>query len=197
MVPYEVDITKLSTTIGIQRLTTLKYLKYLEEASLIHQLFTEMSTITDLQKPDKILLDNSNLLYTLSDKQPEIGTVRETFLCNQLHSAGHRVEYGGMKSGDFRVDGNLVIEVGGADKGLRQVKDEANGYIAADDIESATFHKIPLWAIVGETEADFSKGRLAATTPIAKALLGHGKGEVVEAQVPSGTIKFKILEISL
>ena len=53
------------------------------------------------------------------------------------------------------------------------------------------------FTIVGETEADFSKGRLAATTPIGKALLGHGKGEIVEAQVPSGTMKFKILEISL
>lgn len=146
MVPYEVDITKLSTTIGIQRLSTLKYLRHLEEASLIHRLFTEMSTITDLQKPDKILLDNSNLLYTLSDKEPEIGTVRETFFCNQLHSAGHRVEYGGMKSGDFRIDGDLAIEVGGQDKTLRQVRDESNGYVAADDIDSATFHKIPLWA---------------------------------------------------
>ena len=36
--------------------------------------------------------------------------------------------------------------MGGADKGLRQVKDEVNGYVAADEIESATFHKIPLWA---------------------------------------------------
>ena len=53
------------------------------------------------------------------------------------------------------------------------------------------------FTIVGETEADFSKGRLAATTPIAKALMGHGKGEVVEAKVPSGIIKFKILDISL
>ena len=53
------------------------------------------------------------------------------------------------------------------------------------------------FTIVGESEADFSKGRLAATTPIAKALLGHGKGEVVEAQVPSGVIKFKILDISI
>ena len=53
------------------------------------------------------------------------------------------------------------------------------------------------FTIVGETEADFSKGRLAATTPIAKALMGHGVGETVEAQVPSGTLKFKILEISL
>ena len=146
MVPYEVDITKLSTTIGIQRPTTLKYLKHLEEASLIHRLFTEMSNITDLQKPDKILLDNSNLLYTLSDKQPEIGTVRETFFCNQLHSARHQVEYGGLKSGDFRIDGDLIIEVGGHDKGLRQVKEESKGYVAADDIDSATFHKIPLWA---------------------------------------------------
>ncbi len=52
------------------------------------------------------------------------------------------------------------------------------------------------FTIVGEKEADFSKGKLAATTPIAKALIGHGKGEVVEAQVPAGAIKFEILEIS-
>ena len=57
--------------------------------------------------------------------------------------------------------------------------------------------RIMEFTIVGESEADFSKGRLAATTPIAKALLGHAKGEVVEAQVPSGVMKFKILDISL
>ena len=51
--------------------------------------------------------------------------------------------------------------------------------------------------IVGESKADFSKGLLSASTPIAKALLGHSKGEVVEAKVPSGVLKFKILDISL
>ena len=51
--------------------------------------------------------------------------------------------------------------------------------------------------IVPESEADFSKGLLAATTPIAKALIGHGKGETVDAKVPSGVMKFEILEISL
>lgn len=55
---------------------------------------------------------------------------------------------------------------------------------------------IMTFTIVGEKEADFSNGKLAATTPIAKALIGHGKGEVVEAQVPAGAIKFEILEIS-
>jgi len=53
------------------------------------------------------------------------------------------------------------------------------------------------FTLVGETEADFSKGKLAATTPIGRALIGHSKGEIVDAQVPSGVLKFKILDISL
>ncbi len=53
------------------------------------------------------------------------------------------------------------------------------------------------FTIVGEAEADFSQGKLAATTPIAKALMGHSKGDVVEAVVPSGLMKFKILDISI
>ena len=53
------------------------------------------------------------------------------------------------------------------------------------------------FTIVGESEADFAHGKLAATTPIAKALLGHGKGEVVDAVVPSGVMKLKIIDISI
>lgn len=54
-----------------------------------------------------------------------------------------------------------------------------------------------VFTIVGESEADFSKGKLSATTPIAKALMGHKVGDTVEAKVPSGIIKFEILDISL
>ncbi|MGN1232180.1 MAG: transcription elongation factor GreA [Candidatus Cryptobacteroides sp.] len=64
-------------------------------------------------------------------------------------------------------------------------------------VENLAMKKVMEFTIVGETEADFSKGKLASTTPIAKALLGHSKGDVVEAQVPSGIIKFKILDITL
>jgi transcription elongation factor GreA len=53
------------------------------------------------------------------------------------------------------------------------------------------------FTIVGETEADFSKGKLASTTPIGKALIGHAKGEVVEAKVPAGVLKFEIIDISI
>lgn len=64
-------------------------------------------------------------------------------------------------------------------------------------VENLNAHQNMTFTIVGESEADFSKGKLAATTPIAKALIGHGVGDVVEAKVPAGVIKFKILEISI
>ena len=64
-------------------------------------------------------------------------------------------------------------------------------------VENLSVHQVMEFTIVGETEADFAHGKLAATTPIARALMGHAKGEVVIAQVPSGQIQFKILDISL
>ena len=53
------------------------------------------------------------------------------------------------------------------------------------------------FTLVGESEADFAAGQLAATTPIGRALMGHKKGEIVEAKVPSGILRFEILDISL
>ena len=64
-------------------------------------------------------------------------------------------------------------------------------------VKNLTNKMVMNFQIVPESEADFSKGLLAATTPIAKALIGHGKGETVEAKVPSGIMKFEILEITL
>ena len=56
------------------------------------------------------------------------------------------MEYGGIKTGDFRIDDSRVVEVGGADKDFSQVSDEPDAYVAADDIDSAIGKKIPLWA---------------------------------------------------
>lgn len=64
-------------------------------------------------------------------------------------------------------------------------------------VENQANKMVMQFTIVGETEADFSKGKLAVTTPIGKALVGHAKGEVVEAKVPQGVMKFKILDITL
>ena len=64
-------------------------------------------------------------------------------------------------------------------------------------VENQANKMVMQFTLVGETEADFSKGKLAVTTPIGKALLGHKLGDIVEANVPQGVMKFKILEISL
>lgn len=148
MLPYLVDISKLSKSVSIDRVTLLRYLQYLNEAKLTRSLFTELDKITDLQKPDKILFDNTNLIYSLNAKQPEIGTVRETFFCNQLASAGHLVEYGGCKTGDFRIDKKTIIEVGGKGKDYSQISDGdiSNAALALDDTDFASGKKIPLWA---------------------------------------------------
>ena len=53
------------------------------------------------------------------------------------------------------------------------------------------------YTIVSENEANLREGKLAIGTPIAKALLGKKKGEVVEVSVPAGVIKFEILDISI
>ena len=148
MLPYQVDISKLSKSVSIDRVTLIRYLKYLDEANLTRNLFSEVDTITDLQKPDKLLLDNTNLIYAYSTTTPEIGTVRESFFCNQLAGAGHLVEYGGIKTGDFRIDKARVIEVGGAGKDWSQIDDEdiSSAALAVDNVDIASGKKIPLWA---------------------------------------------------
>lgn len=54
-----------------------------------------------------------------------------------------------------------------------------------------------VYTLVAESEANLKEGKLSIATPIAKALIGKKVGDVVEVQVPSGLMSFKILDISL
>ena len=54
-----------------------------------------------------------------------------------------------------------------------------------------------VYTIVAEHEANLREGKLAIGTPIAKALLGKKKGEVVEVTVPAGVLKLEILDINI
>ena len=141
-VPMLVDITKLATLTGIARTTVLAYLQYLHEAKLIRLLYADDLSVKKMQKPDKILMENSNLLYALSLKEPNIGTVRESFFCNQL-GYKHQVEY--VKSGDVIIDHKYTFEVGGKSKGGKQIATSENAYIIADDYDYPMGNKLPLW----------------------------------------------------
>jgi predicted AAA+ superfamily ATPase len=145
IVPYEVDISRLATLMQASRNTVLAYLDYLSRAKLINLVYADLDSLKKLQKPDKIFLENTNLLYALSISDVQIGTVRETFVENQL-MYNHRVEYG-KKYGDFKVDGKWIFEVGGANKTFEQIANIPNSYILADDMEYSVRNKLPIWIV--------------------------------------------------
>lgn len=95
-----------------------------------------------MAKPEKIYLNNSNLLYTLQSERTNQGTIRETFFFNQL-SVKHTIEM--PPKGDFIVDNKYVFEIGGKSKTKRQIIDLTDAYVVSDNIEYGFKHKIPLW----------------------------------------------------
>ena len=141
-VPFIPNITKLSEKIGLQRGTLLSYLHYLDEIGLTKNLFKVAEGISKLQKPEKIFLENTNLMFTLSAENSNKGNIRETFFVNQL-SYQHKVNY--AEQGDFTIDMKYTFEVGGKNKKKKQIETEKNAFVVADDIEYGSFNKIPLW----------------------------------------------------
>ncbi len=141
--PYALDTVKLSKMAELSRITLLQYLQYLSEARLIQLLYSDVTNVKRLQKPDKIYMENPNMLHALATTQVNEGTEREVFFINQL-SAKHIVEYS-KTSADFTIDHQYTIEVGGKSKDGKQIAGVANGYIASADEEYVLGNKIPLW----------------------------------------------------
>ncbi|OKY86002.1 MAG: transcription elongation factor GreA [Bacteroidales bacterium 52_46] len=52
------------------------------------------------------------------------------------------------------------------------------------------------YTIVADSEANMKEKKIATSTPVAQGLLGHKLGDIVEIKVPSGLMKFEIIEIS-
>lgn len=141
-VPFTPNVSKLAERIGINRNTLITYLKNLQDVGLTMHLFSESSGITRLQKPEKIYLENTNLMYALNPNQVNIGSIRETFWMNQL-SQLHNVTL--PQQGDFLIDNQYTFEIGGKGKSNRQIKEVNNAFIVKDDIEIGSQGVIPLW----------------------------------------------------
>jgi uncharacterized protein len=141
-VPFTPNISKLAERMEISRNSLLKMLDLLHQAQILNLLQKDTSGISYLQKPEKIFLQNTNLIYSLGGQNPNIGNIRETFFFNQLQ-VKHQVT--APKYGDFIIDDTLVFEIGGATKGIHQLKGVPNGYIAADNILTGHENKLPLW----------------------------------------------------
>lgn len=141
-VPFKPNLSKLAQKSGIHRNSLISYLHYLEKARLIQLLYPAGISTSILQKPEKIYLNNTNLAFALSISSPDVGNLRETFFISQLQ-VSHKLSY--PHKGDFMVDGKWIFEVGGKNKGQRQISGLEFSFLVKDDIEYPVMGSLPLW----------------------------------------------------
>ena len=141
-VPFVPNIVRLSKKIEIHRTTLMSYLFYLQELGLTYHLVKEATGSVRLQKPAKIYLENTNLMYVLSSLSANRGNVRETFFANQV---GYKHKISFHEKTDFLVNNTYAFEIGGKDKSKKQILGLENAYIVSDEIEYGYQNKIPIW----------------------------------------------------
>ena len=144
-VPYKPEASSLANEIKVSRNDIPNYLLYMEKAGMIGQLRDCTGGMRGLGKTEKVYLDNTNMIYTMTGENANIGNVRETFFFNQTRLNQEVIS---SKVSDFQI-GEYTFEVGGKKKGLKQVKDVKdveNAYIVRDDTEYASGQFLPLWS---------------------------------------------------
>ena len=139
--PFELNITKVSANIEVSRNTLYAYLEHLTKGDLLTVVADNKKGLTALSKPEKLYLNNTNLSYALCS-EPETGTIREAFFANQLNES-HTITT--SKQGDFIVDDKYIFEIGGENKGFKQIKDLSNSFVVQDTDSTEDKNKIPLW----------------------------------------------------
>lgn len=141
-VPFTPNILKISDTIQLNRNALVRALQLLDRAALIRMVYKQTRSISLLNKPDKIWMHNTNLMFAISGEHVEIGTIRETFFMQNL--AHHHV-LSLPEKGDILVDNTYLFKIGGKNKSKKQIAHLENAYVVNDDIEVGFQNSIPLW----------------------------------------------------
>lgn len=144
-VPFELNANKIAGALEIGRDTVVEYIKFLGDAKILNLLYSDKKKIGKLTKPDKVYLENPNLLYALAPTKVDIGTARESFAVSSL-AESHTVEYG-KAQGDFKVDSQYTFEIGGRGKDFSQIAGIKDSYVFADDWDMPDGAKLPLWML--------------------------------------------------
>ena len=139
--PFEVNYTKIAAAAEISRAKLYDYISFLNDGQMLLLVDEYSKGIKKINKPAKIYLNNTNLLYAYCEYAQQ-GTLRETFFANQV-SLKNRLNI--AKKGDFLVDAKYTLEIGGKNKSYKQIKDMQNSYLVKDNIEIGLTNSIPLW----------------------------------------------------
>ena len=140
-VPFEPNMSELWKQLATNNELGLRMLYSLDKAQILSLLTEKAKSYKYLYKPDKIFINNTNLMHALCPNV-EVGNVRETFFQNQM-AVNHEVNT--PKKGDFLVDAHYLFEVGGKNKTFDQIKDIPDSFLAVDETEVGFANRIPLW----------------------------------------------------
>lgn len=141
-VPFKPNIKELGEKTQIHRNSINSYLHYLEQAKILALLHPAVKSTAMLQKPEKIFLQNTTLLYALAKERANPGNVIETFF-HAMVSYNHRLE--APKTGDFLIDDLYTVEIGGSAKKKQQIQFTPHSRVIRDGIEIGTKEYLPLW----------------------------------------------------
>ena len=140
-IPYTLNISSLCKTLCASRNVLLKLLDLLDKSALIRRLYSELEDWNQINKPEKILFNNTNLMYALSPNA-DTGTLRETF-CACMLSQSHNIAM--PQKGDIVVDKKYLFEIGGRSKKYNQIAGIEHSFVVCDDVELGFENRIPLW----------------------------------------------------
>ncbi len=136
--PVAPNISQLATDIQTSRATVMNYIKYLADARLINMVYPKGETFP--KKPAKIMMHNTNLMYSIYPVKVEEQDVLETFFVNSLWK-DHKVNKG-ERGTSFLVDNSLNFRICGEG---HKIKGNPGVYYAMHRMELGYGNKIPLW----------------------------------------------------
>lgn len=140
-VPFKPNMSTIATAVKVDRNKLPDYFDLMSRAGLISLLREPTKGVRVLGKVEKVYLDNTNLAFALTTSEPDKGNLRETFFFNQM-----RVNHSVFNSpvSDFLIDGR-TFEIGGRNKGQKQIAEAEDGYVVKDGIETGFGNVVPLW----------------------------------------------------
>lgn len=136
--PSVPNVSQLAADIQTSRATVMNYIKYLADARLINMVYPKGESFP--KKPSKIMMHNTNLMYSIYPVKVEEQDVLETFFLNTMYK-DHKL-YKGDKGTSFLVDGEQPFRI--CNKGCK-FKNNPNVVYAMHHTEVGHENQIPLW----------------------------------------------------
>ena len=136
--PVTPNVSQLATEIQTSRATVMNYIKYLADARLINMVYPKGEEFP--KKPSKLMMHNTNLMYSIYPVKVEEQDVLDTFFMNTLYK-DHKL-YKGDKGTSFMVDNGLHFRI--CAEGCK-FKNNPNVYYALHKLELGHGNMIPLW----------------------------------------------------